>query len=244
VKKKPRKSGTTIRRKSVNRDALLRAQIPILPSPPAEGQKPVSVLTIQRSKDETAEQAFARNVLRPTVTAAITLKSISRERDNVPLNDLIGALDKQCDTVKANQLGRAEGMLIVQAHTLDALFNQLARRAALNEGQHMEAADRYYRLALRAQSQCRATLESLALMKNPPHLAFVKQANIGQAVQVNNATVATSQSRAREEESEPNKLMEHSNGQRLDFGTSSTAGAADSSLEAVGELDRPAHASR
>ena len=46
------------------------------------------------------------------------------------------------------------------------------------------------RLALKAQGQCRATLETLATIKNPP-VVFARQANIAQGPQqVNNtATV-------------------------------------------------------
>jgi hypothetical protein len=35
----------------------------------------------------------------------------------------------------------------------------------------------YLRLGLKAQSQCRATLETLAAIKNPRPVAFVQQAN-------------------------------------------------------------------
>lgn len=42
-------------------------------------------------------------------------------------------------------------------------------------------------MALKAQAQCRATLEALAEIKNPRPVAFVKQANIsGEHQQVNN----------------------------------------------------------
>ena len=45
----------------------------------------------------------------------------------------------------------------------------------------------YKRQALKAQAQCRATLEALAEIKNPRPVAFVKQANIsGGHQQVNN----------------------------------------------------------
>jgi hypothetical protein len=63
------------------------------------------------------------------VNAAITIKNICRDRADTPLNDLIAELGKQCGSVNANKLGRAEAMLITQAHTLDALFNQLVMRA-------------------------------------------------------------------------------------------------------------------
>jgi hypothetical protein len=79
----------------------------------------------------------------------------------------------------------------VQAQTLDAIFNGLARRTAVNAGEYMAACETYLRLALKAQSQCRATLETLAMIKNPRPLAFVKHANIAAGPQqVNNAAPA------------------------------------------------------
>jgi hypothetical protein len=124
--------------------------------------------------------------------------------------------------VSANKLRRVEAMLITQAHTLDALSNQLVIRAALNQREYLDAADRYYKLALRAQNQARATLETLAAIKNPPTLAIVKQANIGQAVQVNNGTAPPS--RAPENENAPDKLLEVSDGKRLDVGAATGQG--------------------
>jgi len=73
-------------------------------------------------------------------------------------------------------LERAEAMLTSQAHTLDAIFNNLARRAV--NAEYMDHLDRYLKLALRAQSQCRATWESLITIKHPPVAGYVKQANI------------------------------------------------------------------
>lgn len=244
MRKKPRKSDATVRQKKTDTAALLRARTPT-PSSQPDQPKADNVLPVPRSKDETTGQALARALLRPTVNAAITLKRISCERESVSIGDLVEELVNQCDAVAANQLGRTEGMLIAQAHTLDALFHRLLRRAALNEGEYLQAADRYFRLALRTQSQCRATLESLALIKNPPHLAFVKQANIGQAVQVNNGGGPTdSAARARETKNAPNKLLEHSNDQRVDFGAPSETGEADSSLETVGAVNGTAHRAR
>lgn len=45
-------------------------------------------------------------------------------------------------------------------------------------GEYLNATDTYLRLALKAQAQCRATLQTLAEIKNPRPVAFVKQANI------------------------------------------------------------------
>jgi hypothetical protein len=71
---------------------------------------------------------------------------------------------------------------------VDAIFASLARRAQMNMGEYMNAVDRYMRLALKAQGQCRATLETLAAIKNPP-VVFAKQANIAQGPQQVNNTL-------------------------------------------------------
>lgn len=85
--------------------------------------------------------------------------------------------------------------LTAQAAAFDAIFTELARRGALNLGEYLSASETYLRLALKAQSQCRATLETLAEIKNPHPVAFVQQANIAHGPQqVNNGA----ESRARE----------------------------------------------
>jgi len=108
-------------------------------------------------------------------------------------------------------------------------------------GQYMNATETYLRLALKAQGQCRATLETLAMIKNPQPVAFVRQANIAHGPQqVNNAPAQPGESsRARESENQQNKLLESQNGDRLEFGKADAAKETDSSLEAVGALHRP-----
>lgn len=61
----------------------------------------------------------------------------------------------------------ASELLAAQAVTLDTMFTELARRSAVNMGNHIEAMDRYMRLALKAQTNCRATLEALAKLHQP-----------------------------------------------------------------------------
>ena len=43
------------------------------------------------------------------------------------------------------------------------MFRELARRASVNMGQYTEATETYLKWALKAQSQSRATMETLAL---------------------------------------------------------------------------------
>ncbi len=95
------------------------------------------------------------------------------------------------------------------------------------------------RLALKAQSQCRATLETLATIKNPP-VVFARQANIANGPQqVNNGTAAPA--RAENATITPNGLLETHPVTRLDTGTAGTAGGGDPALAAVGAIDGTAH---
>ena len=75
-------------------------------------------------------------------------------------------------------------MLTAQAHTLDAMFAEFARRASINMAEYLNASESYGRLALKAQANCRATLE--ALMKlHQPREQIVKHVHVnegGQAV--------------------------------------------------------------
>jgi hypothetical protein len=46
----------------------------------------------------------------------------------------------------------------------------------MGQGQYLDAADKYMRLALKAQSQCRTTVEALGELKNLQPVAFIHQA--------------------------------------------------------------------
>ena len=192
-------------------------------------------ITAMAKPSEDQAAGIARTVIRPTVQAAVTLKEYGKPFGDLDLTGLIDSLTEQTNAATEGDLGRAEAMLAAQAHTLDAIFNNLAQRAALNMGEYLEAFEAYLKLALRAQSQCRATLETLAEIKYPRSVAFVEQANIAHGhQQVNNAP-----SRADEIGKPQSKLLEQSDGERLDTGTTSTAGRADTSMEAVGAVNRP-----
>ncbi|MGH7057002.1 MAG: hypothetical protein ACREFZ_03835 [Acetobacteraceae bacterium] len=178
----------------------------------------------------------------------MTLLDYNKNFGELPINTLMDDLGKQCQLVSSGDLRRAEAILTTQAHTLDAIFNNLARRAALNMREYINAGETYLRLALKAQTQCRATLETLAAIKNPQPVAFVRQANIAHGPQqVNNGSFATgtrAPARAENSENPPSKVLEHSHGERLDPGTASAAGGADTQLETVAAVHRPQDAGR
>jgi len=198
-----------------------------------------SRLEIQGKPGDCGAKLLAQTALRPTVQGAVTVQQYGKKFGELDLMGLVGALTEQTQAVNNGDMGRGEAMLAVQAHTLDAIFNALAQRAAINIGEYLDATDRYMRLALKAQSQCRATLETLATIKNPPMMGYVKQANIAHGPQqVNNGAAPISEPRARENENLQNKLLGVNDGERLDFETTSTASGADPAMATVGEIDR------
>jgi hypothetical protein len=77
------------------------------------------------------------------------------------------------------------------------------------------------RLGLKAQSQCRTTIEALALLKNPPNVAFVRQANIANGHQQVNNGNRQALARAGENSIQANKLLEGTDigGERVDEGS-------------------------
>ena len=80
------------------------------------------------------------------------------------------------NAVENGDLKRAEGLLIAQAHSLDALFGYFARKASTS--QYVDHLKLYMNIGLRAQSQCRATLETLAEIKKPPPLYSEQQGTV------------------------------------------------------------------
>lgn len=122
----------------------------------------------------------------PEVSSAAVIEDLHPGAD---LNALVDELRFQTGQVQDGNLERTKAMLMAQAHALDALFLTLCKRSMTNarEGHFLEAADRYMRLALKAQSQAVRTLEVLGDLVNPRQMAFVRQANIAHGPQqVNN----------------------------------------------------------
>ena len=136
--------------------------------------------------DEDQAVAIAHTVLRPSVQAGFTLRECGRLYGNVELSGLVDALTEQTRASSEGNLKQAKAMLTPQAAVLDALFNRLTR-IAMN-AEHLDTADRYLKLALRAQSQCRATWEAISAIQNPPMVGYVAQANIARNQQINNET--------------------------------------------------------
>jgi len=153
-------------------------------------------------KDETAsaqaessagrQKALAKLAGMPSVQAGATIREYDREVfGTLQSLDLAHGVQEKIVDVHEGNLNIVTDMLVSQAHALDAVFHSMARRAANNEQRpNIESC---LGLALKAQAQCRATLETLAMVKNPQPRAFIRQQNIAVNQQVNNGQGADSE---------------------------------------------------
>lgn len=189
----------------------------------------------------TREGLISEIALMPSTTAASTITRIGSmavgELDFITLSK---ELDHQIDALKNGDLSRPESLLLSQAHTLDALFNNLCAHSITNMGKYLSTMETYMRLAFKAQNQCQATLRTLGEIKSPKSVAFVKQANIAQNQQVNNGKPEVmDMPHAEKSKIQQNELLEDNYGQRVDNRAKKETSRADTELETVGAINRP-----
>ena len=196
-----------------------------------KAQPDPNALRVEVQPDDNKSEKLAALATDGALTA-ITLQAYSGGGKELGVTELLAAMRKAGDETVAGELGRFERVLTNQFLTLDALFNNLAQRSGRQES--FKGIEVLMRLALKAQSQARATAETLSVIKNP--MPYIKQANIAHGhQQVNNGQQATG---AGSFQSGQNKLLEAQHGNTLDIGATATAGRADQALETVGAVHR------
>lgn len=201
---------------------------------------------VQNQAGSTPEETgrnFAALVTSPELAAYRVINGAEHKSglgEHIDVPTLMAEPRDQAAGVNAGKLAQAEAMLINQATALQRLFARLAER-----GMGCDTAVPFecnMRMALRAQSQCRATLETLAAIRNPPVL-FARQANVTTGPQqINNGMPAPS--RTRESGSPPSKLLEATDGERMDTGAASAPSGVNQEVEAVAAVHRAANARR
>lgn len=153
-------------------------------------------------------------------------------------------LREHCNVLARQDMRHAEDMLLSQAHALQAMFYDLARRAK-NQSSLMQI-QALSVLALKAQSQCRATLQTLSDVKYPKQATFINQANIAGQQQVNNGVKPNDTPRSRKEKPvQSNELLKDTCHEAeiigMDTGAARSASGNDPQLEAVGALNGAEH---
>lgn len=140
----------------------------------ASEQTDSTPLDVEPPRDGPSRQAVARKLTGPfTRHGLVTGEACSRLVENIDNADKPGLLDyalaikERADNAAAGDLEASSTMLMAQALSLDSIFSEYARIALVNVTKHMDASERYMRLALKAQANSRATLEALAKLHQP-----------------------------------------------------------------------------
>lgn len=210
-----------------------------MPSTRSSGRKQRKHGEVDRLKVAGETNSPSATVLRPELQGAVTIKGVNRLSDaSVDLELLVAALADQARAVTSGNMDRPEAMLMTHASTLDAIFNALARRAMLAD--RLESYEAHMRLALKAQSQARATIETLAEMKSPRQVLIARQANVSAGPQQINNGPSPSVRRARRSGNRPTEVLETGNGesQRVVTGAARAASRVDPKLATVDAVDR------
>lgn len=206
-------------------------------APEAEKFPRKAIPCISGASDDEKGRSYANLITSPELAAyrVIGMMQPKNLADEIDAPGMLATLRGQAAAVQRGDLTHAEAMLINQASALQALFVRLSERAI--EQTHMPSLEGFMRLALRSQSQCRATLETLAAIKNPP-VVFAKQANISNGPQqVNNGT--TPPSHVEKTINQSNKLLEDQHGsETMDTRTTSSAIGKNPAMETVGAIHR------
>lgn len=126
---------------------------------------------VETRADEKIGRTLARMTLDPqTRNASIAMSfggKVFGDRIQPDIMQCSAVVGEEIERAMTGDLGLATRVYTAQVISLDALFTEMARRSGANMGEYPDAADRYMRLALKAQSACRATLEALARLHQP-----------------------------------------------------------------------------
>jgi len=198
-----------------------------------------NTLQVEVSQGTSQEAAMAMAANDAVNGNALTARAFRKGSfGELDITESVRVLKENTKRVHDGKLQDLETTLTAQANTLDAIFNEMARRAALNMGEYINAAETYMRLALKAQTQCRATIETLANIKNPP-VVFTRNANIVNGNQQVNHQPQANSLIGEIPESPAREALEHQHANTLDTGAPTAPARANSDLEAVEQVNRP-----
>lgn len=130
------------------------------PKAPTKGRK--DQLTVKSEPDKSEARNLADVALSAAANGMAATRLFARGSfGDLGTTELFESHIDRCKAAKAGDLGNQKAMLAAQADALNSIFTEMARRAALNMGEYIGATETYLRLGLKAQAQCRATIEAL-----------------------------------------------------------------------------------
>ena len=151
-------------------------------APPARDK---NQLDIPCGPEKTKERKLAEVGIDPTAHGMASLRLYSKGSfGDLDVTELYLVLAEYSKAASKGDLTHHRQMLAAQADALNAIFTEMARRAAANMGEYINATQLDLRLGLKAQAQCRSTIETLESMTSG-HVQTVKHVHVnegGQAV--------------------------------------------------------------
>ena len=174
-----------------------------------------------RTDDETAER-IAKLAVSPEMSSQRVVAASEREQgldQHLDIPRLMAVLKAESERLSEGKSDDIGPILANQALALQSLFSRLTERALSQS--HMSNIEAFMRLALRAQSQCRATLEALSSLNKAPTV-FAQQANVATNQQINYAQ---------------NQLLGDDDELRPNTRAPGAEKAVNPEMEALGEVD-------
>ena len=122
-----------------------------------EAAEPSEGMSVARMRE------IAAQAVDPCVTSSMVVSAFWEEARGSSIDPEAGydAIQDAVDAVRDGAMAGAQATLVGQALALNAIFAEMARRGGAMLGRPGNAAERYLKLAMKAQTQCRATLQVL-----------------------------------------------------------------------------------
>lgn len=205
---------------------------------------PLAKQAKQTETDKAKSERYAGISLSASYMNAILGESFTNTiLPDAGIADVASALKDKIATVQAGDMTTIEAMLIGQAQALQTMFVSLGGQAVSKTQLVQYTA--FMNLALKAQSQSRATIQALVELKYPKQTNFVKQANIANGhQQINNNTTAADNNEtstrapapthAKKINNRHNELLEANNGsEKMDNRATQTTILKDKTMATV-----------
>ncbi len=135
--------------------------------PKGKGVENKDTLNVANEPGKSKERRLAEVVIDPNASAMNAVRMFSKGSFGAQdTTELFTAIAERSKAAGKGNIDPHKAMLAAQAETLNAIFTEMARRAALNMGEYIGATESYMRLGLKAQAQCRASIEALDKLNN------------------------------------------------------------------------------
>ena len=197
---------------------------------------------LRNNEGKDRQKMVSQLMLHPEFSAAIAINDIygnthfSEGNDNIKgldLSTLMDELKKKTDALANDKLSNAEMLLLSQAQTLNAIFNQFLTR--MTRAEYLSQIENYSRIALKAQNQCRQTLATLGELKHPRRATFIRQQNNAVNQQINQS--GSAEQNSKNSDKLETELLEQKTHERLDFGAPQKTSRTDPEVAAMGAID-------